>query len=149
MTTIDLCFVLCYNENRTKIEVFRMNEKEIYLEDLSDSIKNIKETLPVLNDAEIDSMVSDFDNEQRKNGKDYDLQRNGKKLIKTEIKYVYKVKDNGGFVYRLLFKDDITGEKVDTWQMFNPYSEKKAPFRTVGEASQHMFCLCFSVLLIA
>jgi hypothetical protein len=39
----------------------------------------------------------------------------------------------------LLFKDDITGEKVDTWQMFNPYSEKKAPFRTVGEASQHMF----------
>ena len=43
MTTIDLCFVLRYNENRTKIEVFRMNEKEIFLEDLNDSIKNTKE----------------------------------------------------------------------------------------------------------
>ena len=55
-----------------------MNEKEIFLEDLNDSIKNTKETLPVFNDDEIDSMVSDFDDEQRKRGKDYDLQRNGK-----------------------------------------------------------------------
>ena len=44
MTTIDLCFVLFYNGNRTNIEVFRMNEKEIFLEDLNDSIKNTKET---------------------------------------------------------------------------------------------------------
>jgi len=119
-----------------------MNKKVIVLGDLNDGKETIayeEESAPIVDNNEIDSMVSDFDDEQRKNGKDYDLQRNGKKLIKTEIKYVYKVKENGGFVYRLLFKDDITGEKVDTWQMFNPNSDKKAPFRTVGEASQHMF----------
>jgi len=119
-----------------------MNTKVIVLGDLNDGKETIayeEESAPIVDNNEIESMVSDFDDEQRKNGKDYDLQRNGKKLIKTEIKYVYKVKENGGFVYRLLFKDDITGEKVDTWQMFNPNSDKKAPFRTVGEASQHMF----------
>ena len=48
--------------------------------------------------------------------KDYDLKRNGKKLLKTDVDYVYQLKDGSGYVYRLYHKESNT----DTWVMTDP-----------------------------
>lgn len=76
--------------------------------------------------------------------KDYDLKRNGKKLLKTDIDYVYKLVDNTGFVYRLYHKETNT----DTWQMIDPSTKGKVdkkgkkikgrPFSSKTAAAEHL-----------
>lgn len=76
--------------------------------------------------------------------KDYDLIRNNVKLLKTDLDYIYQLKDGSGYVYRLYHKES----KTDKWVMKNPATvgligldgkkQKPVPFRTKQDAMRHM-----------
>ena len=75
--------------------------------------------------------------------KGYDLKRNGKELVKTDLEYVYQLVNGTGFVYRLYHKES----KTDTWVMSDPSTAgvdkngkkiKPHPFHSKKAAVEHM-----------
>ena len=98
---------------------------------------------PPVKEPEIDNLF--VDEAPATATKKYDLKRNGKELVKTDIDYVYRYLDGTGFACRIYHKES----KKDTFVMYDPESKGQTdkngkrlpphPFRTKSQAAAHLY----------